>query len=448
MKAATPVKSEAEKALAATWAKTKDALPGKGSVAARREAAFEAFAAAGLPNRRVEEWKYTDLRNLMREAKPLAPPVGAAGLVRAQGAGRVFAAVGVRRLVLIDGQFVSELSDLADLEPGLSIGSLAEALAANDADVVARLGAKSPADKDVAFALNTAFMGDGLVIAVAPGMQIARPIHLVHCYTGEEAAAVFTRSLVTLGGGAGLTLLESHEGPNGIDYQVDNALDIVIGDGARLERVKVGAEGDAALHVSTTVVVLGREVEFRDLLFTTGGAVTRNQVFVRCDGPGTTLTLDGASLLKGRQHSDATLVVDHAIGGCKSRETFKAVLDGESRSVFQGKTVVRPDAQKTDGKMASHALLLSNDAEADHKPELEIFADDVVCGHGATAGALDEDLKFYLMARGIPEREAETLLIQSFVGEVIDQVADESVRDALTEATTAWLDAREQVELR
>jgi Fe-S cluster assembly protein SufD len=165
-------------------------------------------------------------------------------------------------------------------------------------------------------------------------------------------------------------------------------------------------------------------------------------MFVKCAGAGTTLDLGGASLLKSRQHGDTTLLVDHAAGGCQGRELFKSVLDGASRGVFQGKIIVRPGAQKTDSRMMTRALLLSEDAEADNKPELEIFADDVQCGHGATSGALDDNLKFYLMARGIPEKEAEALLIQSFVGEAIETVPHEGARDALAAATLRWLGER------
>ncbi|WP_284694131.1 Fe-S cluster assembly protein SufD [Rhodoplanes serenus] len=435
--------SEAERQIAAAWAGVKDHLPGPAPLTARREAAFRRFEAAGLPHRRVEEWKYTDLRALMRDAKPLAQPPGEIGTVRARAAGAVLAGVDVRRIVIADGVLLKEASDLADLEPGLSIGSLADALGSGDAEVTSRLGAQSPAEKDVAFALNTAFMGDGAVIRLAPGATVARPIHLVFCFTGPVPATVFTRSLVEVGAGATLTLVESHEGPDAFDYQVNTALDLVVGDGATVDHVKIGTEGSAALHVATLTAALGRDVTFRGMVFAIGGAAVRNQLFVRCDGAHTNLMLAGATLLKGRQHADATLVLDHAIGGCQSRELFKGVLDGDSRSVFQGKIVVRPDAQKTDGKMSSHALLLSETAEADHKPELEIFADDVVCGHGATAGALDEDLKFYLMARGIPRKEAETLLIQSFVGEAIDTVAHEGIREALSAAATRWLEARQ-----
>jgi Fe-S cluster assembly protein SufD len=253
---------------------------------------------------------------------------------------------------------------------------------------------------------------------------------------------VFSRSLVIVGASAGLTLLESHEGPDGVDYQINTALDLVVGDRARLNRVKVNTEGDAALHLATLSATIGAKANVSDFAFLTGGLVVRNQMFVKCAGAGTTLDLGGASLLKGRQHGDTTLLVDHAAGGCQGRELFKSVLDDASRGVFQGKIIVRPGAQKTDSRMMTRALLLSEDAEADNKPELEIFADDVQCGHGATSGALDENLKFYLMARGIPEKAAEALLIQSFVGEAIETVPHEGVRSALANATLRWLGER------
>jgi len=183
-------------------------------------------------------------------------------------------------------------------------------------------------------------------------------------------------------------------------------------------------------------------VRFNTFAFTTGGAVTRNQLFLHFAGGDTVANIRGATLLRGRQHADLTLVVDHAAANCQSREVFKTVLDDASRGVFQGKIIVRPGAQKTDAKMASHALLLSEDAEADNKPELEIFADDVQCGHGATAGALNDDLVFYLRARGIPAKEAEALLIQAFIGDAIEGIEHAGLRETLMETAGRWLAER------
>ncbi len=186
---------------------------------------------------------------------------------------------------------------------------------------------------------------------------------------------------------------------------------------------------------------IGSRARLRDLSFTTGGAVIRNQRLLRFEGAGGFASIRGASLLKGRQHADVTVVADHRAGHCQSQELFKAVLDGDARSVFQGRITVAP-AQKTDARMMTRALLLSETAEAISKPELEIFADDVQCGHGATTGALDGQLKFYLMARGIPAKEAETLLIQAFIGEAIDGVEHVGLREALMDATANWLAGR------
>jgi Fe-S cluster assembly protein SufD len=183
-------------------------------------------------------------------------------------------------------------------------------------------------------------------------------------------------------------------------------------------------------------------VRIGDFSFASGGAVVRNQIFMRLSGQETNANISGASLLKGRQHIDNTMVVDHTVPHCTSREIFKSVVDDEARAVFQGKIIVHPHAQKTDGKMAANALLLSEAAEADAKPELEIFADDVVCGHGATVGALDEDLLFYLRARGIPQKEAEALLIQAFIGAAVETIANEAVREALMGEAERWLAAR------
>jgi Fe-S cluster assembly protein SufD len=435
-----PIKTAAEQALAEAFASRKTALA-RDPLAAQREAAFGRFAAEGLPHRRVEDWKYTDLRALMREAKPLAGPPDAAGIARAKSAGGLLRGVDARRIVLVDGAFVSELSDLAALEPGVTIGSMAQALAAGDRDILDLIGTVAPTN-DVAAALNTAFMGDGVVLRIAEGVTPARPIHLVFTYTATAAAAVFARSLVVIGKGARATLFESHEGPDDLDYQINNALELSIGDDAKVDHVKVGTEGSRALHISTLMASLGARAELNDLSFTTGGAVVRNQLHLRYAGEGAAATISGASLIKGRQHVDTTMVVDHAVRGGTGRELFKSVLDGESHAVFQGKIIVRPGAQQTDARMMTRALLLSESAEADNKPELEIFADDVQCGHGATAGALDQDLLFYLKARGIPAHEAEALLIQAFVGEALETIERDEVRGALADAAAKWLQAR------
>jgi len=434
-----PAKTTAEIALADLFAASRGRLPGGSETGAVRLDAFDRFVASGLPHSRVEAWKYTDLRRMVREARPLAPRPETAARTGADKAGALFAGLGFRRLVVVDGALVPELSDLADLESGVHIRSTAEALAADEP--VLSLGAGN-AGNDPAAALNTAFAADGAVIKIAANAVLDRPIHLAFVTTSAMPSAMFTRSRLELGTDARATLIETHEGPDRSEYQVNTALQLVIGDGAQLDHIKITTEGMAALHIATLLADVGARASYREFGFTTGGAVVRNQLFVKLAGEGTVASVHQASLLAGRQHADTTLVLDHAAAGSQSREVFKAVVDGEARAVFQGKITVQPGAQQTDARMMARALLLSDDAVANCKPELEIFADDVQCGHGTTTGALDDQLKFYLMARGIPAKEAEALLIEAFVGEVIDAIDRDDMCDALSQAMADWLKAR------
>jgi Fe-S cluster assembly protein SufD len=434
------IKTAAETALAQEFAQARARLPGGQVIADQRAAAFDLFVRDGLPNRRVEDWKYTDLRALMREARPLAEPPDAAAKATAKAAGRWLGDIECRRLVFVDGAFVAELSDIAGLEAGLRIGSLAEALDNSDAVLSTHLG-KLAAPDNAAVALNTALMGDGAVIRVGANSTIERPLHLLFVASGKPNAD-FVRSLVIVERGARVMLIESYEGAADVDYQVNAALELFVADEAHVDHVKIVGDGSAALHVSTLAVAIGAKARFNAFNFVTGGALVRNQLFVNFDGEHTVANIRGATLIKGRQHADTTLVAQHDAPGCQSREVFKSVVDDEAHGVFQGRIIVRPGAQQTDAKMMTRALLLSERAEADNKPELEIFADDVQCGHGATAGALDDELKFYLMARGIPAAEAEALLIQAFLGEAVEGIEHAGLREALMEDVAAWLKAR------
>ena len=436
------IKTAAETALAEVFAGARTRLPGGRAIAARREEAFGLFAKEGLPHRRIEDWKYTDLRALMRDAKPLADPPDAKAKALAKDAGKVLGDVETRKLVFVDGAFVPELSDLAGLERGLAVSSLATALAGNDPALTEKLGTLAPAS-DVAVALNTALMGDGAVIRIAAGATTERPLHLLFV-ASQKPAATFVRSLIVVEKGARAMIIESHEGPAGSDYQTNAALEIFVGDEAHVDHVKIVGEGSNALHVSTLAASIGARARFNAFAFTNGGAVVRNQMFLRFEGADAVAGIRGATLITGRQHADTTLIANHEATGCQSREVFKSVLDGEAHGIFQGRIIVRPGAQKTDARMMTQALLLSERAESDNKPELEIFADDVQCGHGATSGALDEELKFYLMARGIAEAEAEALLIQAFVGEAIEGIEHAGLREALMEQVARWLKARDK----
>ena len=434
-------KTETGRALSDIFAVARSRLPGAGKVADIRRQAFEAYESAGLPHRRVEDWKYTDLRVLMRDVLPLAAAPDAAALKRAGVALKLHAIAGVRRLVLVDGAFAPDLSEMGDLETGTVVRTLRDVLEARDAAVQAQLFA--PQDSDPMVALNSAMMTDGVVIEVAAGAVLTRPLHIVHIASGAAPAAMFTRSLLKLGKGAGATLVESYIAAEGAKtYQVHDSLVVSIGDGARLDHMRLIEDGREAFNISSGVVTLGAKAHYNTFGMTSGAHVSRYQAVISFAGEGSKVETNGVNLLNGRQHADTTLFLDHAVPNCSSREIFRAVVDDRGHSVFQGRIIVRPKAQKTDAKMMTRALLLSDEAEADNKPELEIFADDVTCGHGATTGALDESLLFYLRARGLSEKEAQALLIQAFVGEAIESIADDALRELASSAAQRWLAAR------
>jgi Fe-S cluster assembly protein SufD len=433
-------KNETGRALSDIFTVARDRLPGAGGIADARQQAFDAYQRAGLPSRRVEDWKYTDLRVLMREVLPLAVAPDAAALTRAGKALKPHAIEGVRRLVLVDGVFAPGLSDVAGLEKGLGIRTLREALEAGDAP---QAQVFAPDTSDAMVALNSAMMTDGLVIDVADGAVLSQPLHIVHIASGAVPAAMFTRSLLRIGKAAGATLVESYIGAEGAKaYQVHDSLVVSIGDNTRLDHVRLIEDSREAFNISSAVVSLGAHAHFNTFGMTSGASVSRYQAVIAFAGEGSQVETNGVNLLNGRQHADTTLFLDHAVPNCASREIFRAVIDDRGHSVFQGRIIVRPKAQKTDAKMMTRALLLSDEAEADNKPELEIFADDVTCGHGATTGALDDSLLFYLRARGLSEKEAQALLIQAFVGEAIEQIASDALRELAISAAQRWLAAR------
>ncbi|MGH6737992.1 MAG: Fe-S cluster assembly protein SufD [Bradyrhizobium sp.] len=427
-------KTETGRAVESLFTVARDRLPGTGKVADLRRQAFEAYERAGLPHRRIEEWKYTDLRVLMREVKPLAAKPDAAALERAKAVLKPIAIAGAAKLVMVDGVFAPELSDKAPA--GVSIGSLREALEKGAGDLL------ETSTIDAMISLNAALATDGVVVSVVDGAALAAPLQLIHVATASSASA-FTRSRVKIGKGARVTLVENFVAVDGAKaYQAHDAVLLSIGDGAELTQVRLMADGADAVNITSAIIAIGARVKFNLFNMTAGGAVSRFQGFVTMAGERSELNVNGVNLLKGTQHGDTSLVVDHAVPHCTSREVFRAVIDDRAHSVFQGRIIVRPHAQKTDGKMMTRALLLSDEAEADNKPELEIFADDVTCGHGATAGALDESLLFYLRARGLPEKAAQGLLIQAFVGEAIEGIADDNLREAVMAAAERWLEAR------
>lgn len=434
-------KTETGRALSDAFAIARDRLPGTGKVLELRRQAYDAYERSGLPHRRIEDWKYTDLRSLMREVLPLAAAPDATVLKNAEKALKAHKVHGTRRLVLVDGVFTPKLSDTADLDKGLAIRPLREVLEAGDAALQSQLFSLDASNPMVA--LNTAMMTDGVVIEIASGTVLSQPLHVVHVASGSAAAAMFTRSLLRLGKDAGATLVESYIAAEGANtYQVHDSLVVAIGDNSRLDHVRLVEDAREAVNISSAVATLGAHAHFNTFGMTSGAAVSRFQATILFAGEGSKVETNGVNLLNNRQHADTTLFMDHAVPNCASREVFRAVADDRAHSVFQGRIIVRPDAQKTDAKMMTRALLLSDDAEADNKPELEIFADDVTCGHGATTGALDQSLLFYLRARGLSEKAAQALLIQAFVGEAIESIVNDRLRDLAVSTAARWLEAR------
>ena len=434
-------KSETQRMVSDIFATVRDRLPGAGKVAEGRAQAFAAFERAGLPHRRLEDWKYTDLRALMREVLPPAAAPDAKALKRAEAALASLPALDASRLVLVDGVFAPSLSDLTALETGVRVQTLRQVL--EDSGNAARADLlENGAVSDAMIALNAALATDGALVTVADRTVLEKPIHIVHVATRSSAAS-YTRSFVKVGNAAQATLVESFVAADDAkSYQVNDAVIVSVGDDTQVQHVRLMADGADAANITTAIFTVGAKARLTTFNMTSGGGLSRYQGYLTFAGEGAEVNANGVNLLNGRQHADTTLFLDHAVPHCMSREVFRAVLDDRAHSVFQGRIIVRPDAQKTDAKMMTRALLLSDEAEADNKPELEIFADDVTCGHGATTGALDESLLFYLRARGLSEKEAQSLLIQAFVGEAIESIASDDLREVAIATAQRWLEMR------
>ncbi|MBM6595817.1 Fe-S cluster assembly protein SufD [Microvirga pudoricolor] len=436
MAAITLMKTPAETALVQAFEAAKATLPG--DVESRAQA-FETFNRNGLPHRRVEEFKYTDLRALVREAAPFAAKPSLDEAKRALLDAKSFAGVDAVRIPFVNGHLVDSAIAFDGLPEGIDVVPLASALASGH-EWLSRLSPVDWASKNPVYQLNSAFMADGVMIRVVG--EVTTPIHLQFVTSSTTPVATATRVLVVVEPEASVTLVESHESTNGAAHQPNDVVELIAADGAHVRHVRLNAEGDQAIALSTFAVKLGAEASLNTINVAVGSSVFRHQVFGVFSGENTTAQINGASMLKDRQHGDTTLIIEHAAPHCESRELFKTVIDGEATGVFQGKIIVPPHAQKTDGRMMSAALLLSEGGAMNNKPELEIFADDVQCAHGATCGQLDDDLLFYLMARGLPKPEAESLLVQAFLGEAIEFVENDSLREALIASVEAWLRAR------
>jgi Fe-S cluster assembly protein SufD len=336
------------------------------------------------------------------------------------------------RLVFVDGVAVPELSDIGALPPGVFIGSLATALEQMPQRIRARFTDEEWSDGLVAF--NAAFARDGYVMLVPRGAVLDRPLHVIFIGGGETDLAVQPLNLIVADAHAHCAVIEQYVGDNDDWYYTNAVTRIDADDHAEVQHYRVQQEAPNAVHTGTVIARQGNASRFSSYAFSFGAALSRSSITAKLAAPRTSTTLDGLYVGSGKQHLDHYTMIDHAHPQCASRETYRGVLDGAAHGVFNGRIVVRQDAQKTDADQANHNLLLSRNAEIDTKPQLEIFADDVRCTHGTTVGQLDETQLFYLRARGIDERAARALLTFAFARDVIDRVAIDSLKARL-EAT-------------
>jgi Fe-S cluster assembly protein SufD len=394
-----------------------------------RKSSLARFAELGFPSRRSEAWRYLDLRGL--EETPMLP-AGAMRIVAGAATRAQLAEVGLSetayRLVLVDGRFAPELSAVEGLSPGVWLGGTATAIAERP-DLV-RSAIEAPLDTARPFAaLNAAFFADGFVLDVAPGVALDRPIEIVHLASGETGGSLHTRSLVAIGAGSRASVFETFAGLR--SYWRNDVVELRLAAGAELARVALVEEAVDALHIGEMVAVLGPASRLTSFVMLLGGRTVRHEATVKSEGEATRCALHGAFVLSGRQEANIVTTVDHAAPGGETREVFKGVAAGRAHGAFQGRITVRPGAQKVDAHQLSRNLVLSPRAAIDTKPELEIYADDVKCSHGAAVGDLDEAALFYLRTRGIGREEARHMLIEAFVREAVELVGSPQLREHL-----------------
>jgi Fe-S cluster assembly protein SufD len=405
-----------------------------------RDRAAARFTALGLPTSRDEEWRFTPLGALTStEFRPASDGAAAAASVELP---RYLYSDARVRLVVVNGRFVPELSSTAGLPAGVRVGSLATAIA-DHADVVQRyLGQLADTAGRAFVALNTTLAADGVYVHVPERVALESTVHVVFITTDGTAAAPATwspRSLIVAGPRSQLRIVETFVGAQGAVYFTNGVTEIFAGEDAVVDHYKVQEESLDAFHVGSTFVHALRASNVSSHSFSLGGRWVRNDAVALLDGEGAECTLNGLYLADGERVVDNHTSIDHAKPHCPSHEIYKGILGGRARAVFNGKIVVRQDAQKTDAKQTNRALLLSDDASINTKPQLEIFADDVKCTHGAAIGQLDEDAIFYLRARGLTYFEARDMLIHAFAGEILDRVKIPSLKEGLETVLYAQL---------
>jgi Fe-S cluster assembly protein SufD len=378
-----------------------------------RQAAFERFTELGFPTTREEDWKFTNLNPLTRATFELGQSADPALIEKLPADGP--------RLVFVNGHFVSSVST-----PGAMLGNLRDA---SGALVERHLARYADYRKHAFVALNTAFVGDGAWVHVPAKAVADRPLYLIYVsLPGARPSFSNPRNLVVIGAGAHASVVECYLGAR--EYFTNAVTEIVAGDGAVLDHYKVQRESDQAFHISSVQIGQGRDSVVTSRSFALGGALARTEIYATLE-QGCECTLNGLYLLNGKRHVDTRTTIDHAKPHAVSHELYKGILDGQSSAVFNGKIIVRKDAQKTDAKQTNKNLVLSEDATINTKPQLEIFADDVRCTHGATVGQLDQESIFYLRSRGIGLETARRMLIEAFAREIIDGVKSAELRDYL-----------------
>jgi Fe-S cluster assembly protein SufD len=413
---AAPQLTPAEAALVDAFGERLSLLPGDGAVMVKRDNAIEQVK-TGLPTRRIESWHYTDLRRLLTKVPAFDETAKATALAPVLEGSAVFAVlngVSSDKTDKVEGVTVTRVADK------LTDGSFAPALDPRDAD-------------DAVGAVNTAFVADGYFIDIADGAELAQPIELQNVQAGGQT---HVRLPVRVGDGAKAVVVERQTGTDAAF--VSSVANVTVGDGAELTWVIVQEQPDTATYLGQFNAWIGKDAKLTVFVMNAGGKLVRQEINVAAKGEGSTFTLRGINLLAGDTHTDVTMVLDHAVPHTASTEVIRNVVTGKARGVFQGRINVHQYAQKTDAKMACNTLLLSDDGEFSTKPELEIFADDVVCGHGATVTEIDRNHLFYLMARGIEEKTARGLLVKAFVAEVIEELEDEAIVDALEGRLDEW----------
>ncbi len=392
-----------------------------------RRRAFDRFNTLGFPTTRDEDWHFTSVTPIAeRTFRSVKAPATTLALGDIEP---YLVDTAWHRLVFVNGRLEPSLSQFAELPANVQISPLSEALREEPEWVGKHLGALADFDRAAFTALNTAFMQDGVVIRIPRGEVVETPLHIVHVVDPHaDGAALHPRLLVVTESQARVSLVESFVGLGGASYLTNGVAEIVIGDGARVDHYKVQREGTDAFHVDTTQVTQGRDSIYHSFSYASGAALSRTNIYTKLLGTGGEARLNGLYVVDGAQHADHQTFVEHIAESCASRELYAGILDGSSHGVFNGKVFVDPAAQKTDGKQTNKALLLSPQARVDTKPQLEIFADDVKCTHGATIGRLDDNALFYLKSRGIGADNAKALLTYAFAAEPLETIEIDALR--------------------